>query len=298
MPERPKIPFVPITLLMAFLAFSLSAFGQIHVERDENGRIVITDQYREKKKPTVQWDRKGGLLRVFDAKRDVWNPAPKDYPGVAGGRRLFLAYGPGQCGCAVYDFRRHRWYSLKSGHSQGRVSGSIAVAFDADGYLHLYDGRRGVWVREKIPCGQVVLSDEFCSVYGRGYQTSVYDVSSGKWYSSTNSYDRCLMSQILAVFFRTGVPGLTAFDRESRQWNDSRAGTTEVKVVGDIVAAYDSARGIAAYSSRGRKWISFRRKVQTFAIQNGEVLVTAANGERWTYYPGQSGGFTRRYERN
>ena len=184
----------------------LGLFAQVHVERSQDGKLLVTDQTRAGTQvyagvgSAQAWRHKDGKLEVwqppdrhgFRPRRTIlrWRPA-----GVVFG------YGPGGSGSAVYDASRQAWIPQFDRYYCGAASETLAVGFGGPGRVGIYDSASGAWQtpehhgRTGGPLGSLV------ALYGSSSNTSIYDAVRRTWRTDISSFGQCTLGEALAVFY-------------------------------------------------------------------------------------------------
>ncbi len=282
-------------LLVAALALSLApgAAAQVHVERSQDGKILITDQagggtriYTDAGS-APNWRHKDGRLEIWQPARKDWIQAPEDYPMVAASGGLIFAYGPGSSGSAVFDLSRQVWVPQFDRYNRGAVSETLAVGFGGPGRMGIYDAASGTWQTPNITGEQVAISGSIVAFYGSTSSTSIYDAVRGRWRTDISSFGFCTLGEELAVFY--GPPGtnVSAYDIRAGEFVGLREPVDYVQVYGDVAIGLGSRHKVYVYTGTDRAWTEFRGQSDRTQIVGSDALITDLSGDTWMYQRGR-----------
>lgn len=275
-----------------FLAFSLGAAAQVHVERSRDGRILITDQsaggtqiYADAGSAPI-WRHKDGRLEVWQPSGKTWLPAPSDFALVSASGNLVFGYGPGGSGSAVYDASRNAWIPQFDRYHCGAVSETLAVGFGGPGRVGIYDSASGAWQSPNITGEQVALSARLVAFYGGASRTSIYDAVRGRWRTDISSFGQCTLGEDLAVFY--GPPGtnVLAYDIRAGEFVILKEPVDYVQVYGEVAIGLGPRHEAYVYTSSDRTWTEFRGQSDRTQIVGGDALITDLSGDTWIYKRG------------
>jgi len=274
------------------LALSLDAAAQVHVERSQDGKILITDQsaggtqvYADVgSAPT--WRHKDGRLEVWQSSGKAWLQAPSDFALVSASGNLVFGYGPGGSGSAVYDASRKAWIPQFDRYHCGAVSETLAVGFGGPGRVGIYDSSSGAWQTPNITGEQVALSASLVAFYGGASNTSIYDAGRGRWRTDISSFGRCTLGENLAVFY--GPPGtnVLAYDIRAGEFVVLKEPVDYVQVYGDVAIGLGPRHKVYVYTGSDRAWTEFRGQSDRTEIVGGDALITDLSGDTWIYKRG------------
>ena len=274
------------------LALSLGAAGQVHVERSQDGKLLVTDQSRGGTQVYADagsapaWRHKDGWLEVWEPAGKIWVRATSDYPQVSASGTLVFGYGPGGSGSAVYDVSRKAWVPQFDRYPLGAVSETLAVGFGGPGRVGIYDSASGAWQTPNITGEQVALSGSLVAFYGSASSTSIYDAPRQRWRTDISSFGLCTLGEELAVFY--GPPGtnVLAYDIRAGEFVVLKEPVDSVQVYGEVAIALGPRHKVYIYTGSDRAWTEFRGQSDRTEIVGGDALVTDLSGDTWIYKRG------------
>ena len=286
-------PMLFLLLGTMFFGLALPFPAQVHVERSQDGKIVITDQDQGGQRvyglegAALVFRHREHHLEIFDPSRQAWIAAPADYPLVQAGQQLLLAYGPGIEGSAVYDLSRHAWVPEFDGYNQGAVSDRFAVGFGGPGRIGLYDARTGRWQSPNITGEEVALSDHLVAFYGPSSNTNLYDAQRDAWMRDFSSFSRCTLGERIAVFY--GPPGTNtmAYDEERATKTTLIEPVDEVAVEGDLAVVLGPRQHAYVFCAGDGAWTEYRGDARHISVRDGQAMITGSSGDLWVYVPGR-----------
>jgi hypothetical protein len=279
--------------LAGVLVAALGGFAQVHVERGQDGKIIVTDRSQggamvyAPVASALTWQHREGRLEVFDPVRKAWVVAREDFPVVKASGSLLLGCGAGSSGSAVYDLQRGEWIPQFDRYPTGEVSETLAVGYGGRGRIGLYDAREGKWQSSNLSAERIALSDNLAAFFGEHSTTTVYDAARGTWHTSRDSFNRCTLGNDLAVFY--GAPGTNAlvYDGARAGFVPLRDPLGSVSVYGPIAAATTPDGKAYVYTSGDHRWVEFRWDAASVEIIGGEAFVVDQKGDKWAYRPGR-----------
>lgn len=277
----------------AAAALTLGLFAQVHVERSQDGKLLVTDQTRGGTQvyadvgsaPT--WRHKDGKLEVWQPSRQAWIAAPADFPLVAASGGLVFGYGPGASGSTVYDVSRQAWIPQFDRYHCGAASETLAVGFGGPGRVGIYDSGRGAWQTPNITGEQVAISGNLVAFYGGASNTSIYDAARGIWRTDISAFGRCTLGEELAVFY--GPPGtnVLAYDIRAGEFVSLKEPVDYVQVYGDVAIGLGPRHKVYVYTGTDHAWTEFRGQSDRTEIVGGDALITDLSGDTWIYKRGR-----------
>lgn len=281
-------------LLAAALSVAMAVGAQVHVERSQDGNILITDRHAggttiyTPEGSALNWRHKDGWLEVYDSSRKSWIRGPVDYPMVSASGNLVLGFGPGSHDSSVYDASRGAWVNEYDRYNLGVVSETLAVGFGGPGRIGIYDSRTGQWQSPNISGELVALSSRIAALYGPKSNVSIYDGQRGAWKIDTTSYGSCALGEQLVVFY--GPPGTNTqvYDVEAGQFVMLRDPSDRIEIFGGVAVALGPRHKVYVYTNATAAWSEFPGQADSAEIVDGVALITDLSGDAWVYKPGEN----------